>query len=91
MGSDDTYFLNDAVYRMENFLNSTTNPAYAGEVTYGARAEHCWNGDPTQPNYLSRLHYNPQYLPKILEPRPEDRAPRSRFNKLGILMMGLCR
>jgi hypothetical protein len=75
VGSDDTYFLNDAVYRMESFLNSTTNPAYAGEVTYGARAEHCWNGDPTQPNYLSRLHYNTQYLPKILD-RIQKTAPQ---------------
>src|ERR1035437_907138 len=47
VGSDDTYFLNNAVYRMEDFLNSTKNPPYGGEVKYGPRAEHCWNGDPT--------------------------------------------
>jgi len=67
VGSDDTYFLNDAVYRMEEFLNKTRSPAYGGEVTYGPRAEHCWNGDPNLPNAYSRLHYNTQYLPKILE------------------------
>jgi hypothetical protein len=67
VGSDDTYFLNDAVYRMQDFLDSTKNPPYGGEVTYGPRAEHCWNGDPTLPNAYSRLHYNTQYLPKILE------------------------
>ena len=67
VGSDDTYFLNDAVYRMEDFLKSTKDPAYGGEVTYGPRAEHCWNGDPTLPNAYSRLHYETQYLPKILE------------------------
>jgi hypothetical protein len=54
-GSADTYFLNDAVYKMEDFLKSTTNPPYEGEVKYGERAEHCWNGDPVQPNYLSRM------------------------------------
>jgi hypothetical protein len=75
VGSDDTYFLNNAVYRTEDFLKSTTNPPYGGEVTYGLRAEHCWNGDPTQPNYLSRLHYNTQYLPKILE-RLQKSAPK---------------
>ncbi len=74
VGSDDTYFLNDAVYRMEDFLKTTKNPAYGGEVTYGPRAEHCWNGDPTQPNAYSRLHYNTQYLPKILE-RIKKTAP----------------
>jgi hypothetical protein len=74
VGSDDTYFLNDAVYRMEDFLKSTKDPAYRGEVTYGPRAEHCWNGDPTLPNAYSRLHYNTQYLPKILE-RIKETAP----------------
>lgn len=66
-GSADNFFLNDAVYLLEDFLKSTTNPPYEGEVKYGDRAEHCWNGDPNLPNYLSRLHYNTQYLPKILE------------------------
>ena len=75
VGADDTYFLNDAVYLMEDFLNSTTNPPYGGEVTYGPRAEHCWNGDPSLPNYLSRLHYNTQYLPKILD-RMQKTAPQ---------------
>jgi hypothetical protein len=67
VGSDDTYMLNDAVYRMQDFLDSTKNPPYGGEVTYGPRAEHCWNGDPNLPNAYSRLHYNTQYLPTIIE------------------------
>jgi hypothetical protein len=67
VGSADTYFLNNAVYRMEDFLKTTKNPPYGGEVKYGDRAEHCWNGDPNLPNYLSRLHYNTMYLPKIME------------------------
>jgi len=71
VGSDDTYFLNDAVYLMEDFLKTTGTPGhgvpYEGEVQYGPRAEHCWNGDPTLPNALSRLHYNTMYLPKIMD------------------------
>jgi hypothetical protein len=74
VGSDDTYFLNDAVYLLEDFLKSTTNPPYDGEVAYGPRAEHCWNGDPNLPNALSRLHYNTMYLPKILD-RIQKTAP----------------
>jgi hypothetical protein len=73
VGSADTYFLNDAVYYLEDFLK-TTNPPYDGEVKYGDRAEHCWNGDPNLPNYLSRLHYHTMYLSKILE-RMEKTAP----------------
>jgi hypothetical protein len=71
VGSDDTYFLNNAVYLMEDFLGTTGTPGhgvpYEGEVKYGPRAEHCWNGDPTLANAYSRLHYNTMYLPKIME------------------------
>ena len=78
VGSDDTYMLNNAVYLMEDFLKTTGTPGhgvpYEGEVKYGPRAEHCWNGDPTLPNALSRLHYNTMYLPKIME-RIQKTAP----------------
>jgi hypothetical protein len=74
VGSADTYFLNDGVYYLEEILNDTKNPPYGGEVKYGDRAEHCWNGDPDLPNYLSRLHYNTMYVPKIME-RIQKTAP----------------
>jgi hypothetical protein len=74
VGSADTYFLNDGVYYLEGVLKDMKNPAYGGEVKYGDRAEHCWNGDPDLPNYLSRLHYNTMYVPKIME-RIEKTAP----------------
>jgi len=44
-------------------------------VKYGDRAEHCWNGDPALPNAYSRLHYDFQYLPKILA-RIQATAPK---------------
>jgi hypothetical protein len=66
-GDMDNYYLNNAVYLVEEFLRSTSNPFYGGEVDYGDRAEHCWNGDHTLPNHLSRLRYNQMYVPKILE------------------------
>ena len=74
VGSADTYFLNDGVYYLEDVLKDLKNPAYGGEVKYGDRFEHCWNGDPNVPNYLSRLRYNTMYLPEILE-RIEKTAP----------------
>lgn len=52
---------------MEGFLESTTEPYYEGEVDYGDRAEHCWNGDHENPNYISRLRYNSMYVPKIMK------------------------
>ena len=66
VGSADSYFLNDAVYFAQEKLESLRDPAWGGEVAYGDRAEHCWNGDPTLANAYSRLHYDVQYLPKIL-------------------------
>ena len=63
----DNYYLNNAVYLMEEFLESTTDPYYDGEVDYGDRAEHCWNGDHTRPNAISRLRYDLMFAPKIVE------------------------
>ncbi len=65
VGGADTYYLTDAVYYAQARLEAL-KPAWGGEVAYGDRAEHCWNGDPTLPNAYSRLHYDFQYLPKIL-------------------------
>ena len=79
-GDMDNYYLNDAVYLMENFLKTTKNPFYKGEVDYGDRAEHCWNGDHNNPNYVSRLRYNTLYLPRILK-RIQESAPKGADTK----------
>jgi len=73
-GDMDNYYLNNAVYLTEEFLESTTEPYFAGVVDYGNRAEHCWNGDHDNPNSVSRLRYNTMYLPRILE-QIESTAP----------------
>jgi hypothetical protein len=67
VGEADNYYLNNAVYLAEEFLKSTKDPAYGGEVDYEPRAEHCWNGDHTRPNYESRLRYHQMFAPKIVE------------------------
>jgi hypothetical protein len=73
-GDMDNYYLNNAVYLMEEFLESTTDPYYEGEVDYGDRAEHCWNGDHTRPNAVSRLRYHQMFIPRIVE-RIQRSAP----------------
>ena len=75
VGEADNYFLNNAVYLVEDFLKTTKNPHYAGEVDYEPRAEHCWNGDHTRPNAISRLRYHQFYAPKIVA-RIEKSAPK---------------
>lgn len=66
-GDMDNYYLNNAVYLMEDFLKKAANPPANAEVAYGDRFEHCWNGDPNVPNYLSRLRYHTMYVDKILK------------------------
>jgi len=67
VGDMDNYYLNNAVYLVEDFLKKTTDPPYEGEVDYGDRAEHCWNGDHTRPNAYSRLRYHQMFAPRIVE------------------------
>jgi hypothetical protein len=74
-GDMDNYYLNNAVYLMEGFLEATLDPYYDGEIDYGDRAEHCWNGDHSRPNHLSRLRYHQMHAPKILK-RIEKSAPK---------------
>jgi len=74
-GDMDNYYLNNAVYLTEEFLESTKEPYYDGEVDYGDRAEHCWNGDHTQPNAISRLRYHRFFIPKWVKDL-EKNAPK---------------
>lgn len=64
VGDMDNYYLNNAVYNAEDMLKQLQNPACGCEVDYGDRAEHCWNGDHTQPNYISRLRYHQMFIKK---------------------------
>ena len=75
-GDMDNYYLNNAVVLTEEFLESTTEPYYNGEVDYGDMAEHCWNGDHENPNHISRLRYNTMYIPKIRD-RLKKTAPKN--------------
>jgi len=66
VGEADNYYLNNAVYLAEEFLKSTKDPFYGGEMDYEPRAEHCWNGDHTRANAYSRLRYHQMFAPKIV-------------------------
>ena len=41
-GSMDSFYLNDAVVLLEQFLEKTKAPYYNGVVKYGDRQPHCW-------------------------------------------------
>ena len=82
----DNYYLNNAVYLTEEFLEATKNPAYGGEVDYGDRAEHCWNGDHTPaerdlaPPVPSDVH------PESRRTDAENSAARGRSQELALLI-----
>lgn len=74
VGDMDNYYLNNAVYSAEDMIKKLENPTCNCEVDYGDRAEHCWNGDHTQPNAISRLRYHRMFIPKWAE-EVKKRAP----------------
>jgi hypothetical protein len=74
-GDMDNYYLNNAVYLFEERLKQLTNPSPDAFVDYGDRAEHCWNGDHTQPNYISRLRYHRMFITKWAE-EVKTRSPQ---------------
>ena len=67
VGDMDNYYLNNAVYLVEDFLKGVQDPPAEAEVDYGDRAEHCWNGDHTRPNAISRLRYAQMFIPRIMD------------------------
>ena len=67
VGTMDNYFLDGAVHLAKEFLDSTANPHYDGEVRFGPDFEHCWNGDLDRSNAVSRLRYHQMFLPRAVE------------------------
>ena len=74
-GDMDNYYLNNAVYLMEERLKRLQDPPAYAFVDYGDRAEHCWNGDHQNPNYISRLRYHSMFISKWAQ-QVLTRSPR---------------
>lgn len=64
VGDMDSWYLNNAVYLMEDFLKKATNPPADAVVEYGDRAEHCWSG------------HDQSYWFRSLEKRILETAPK---------------
>jgi len=66
VGLSDNFFLNNAVYLVEDFLKTAEPPADAS-IDYGARDEHCWSGDHTTFNGVSRFTVNSRSIKKLVD------------------------
>ena len=53
VGDMDSSYLNDAVERLNEFLQKADNPKYTGEIVFQRRAPHCWG--PRGPELLEKM------------------------------------
>lgn len=67
VGEMDNFYLNNAVRLTQGTLAQLKDPPADAEVDYECLAEHCWNGDHTNPIWISRLMYVQLHMPKIME------------------------
>ncbi len=62
-GTMDSWHLNNAVYLLQDFLDTTTNPYYAGSIEYGDRYQHCWTGDSQHSLQVGSMTVFQRFLP----------------------------
>jgi len=65
VGTMDNWYLDNAVYLMEDFLRGTRDPYYGGSVEYGDRHAHCWCGGTGLSLPLSMLTINQRFAPQM--------------------------
>jgi hypothetical protein len=53
VGDMDSYYLNDAVENLYEFLSHADNPKWTGEILFQRRAPHCWG--PSQSELLTKM------------------------------------
>ena len=67
VGDMDTYYLNLAVRRLQDFLDTPQNPYRISDFVYGRDMPHCYTGDPSVPMSVSGRTVNQRYLPAMAE------------------------
>jgi len=67
VGTMDYFYLNNAVYLMEDFLKTTKDPYYDGHIEYGDRFGHCWSGDHLHTCFHAAFTYIQRFAPEMKE------------------------
>ena len=65
VGDMDYFYLNNAVYLMEEFLEKTKDPYYDGHIEYGDRFGHCWSGDHEHTCLEAAFTYIQRFAPEM--------------------------
>ncbi len=65
VGDMDYFYLNNAVYLMDDFLKSTKDPYYDGHIEYGDRFGHCWTGDHAHSPFHAAFTYIQRFAPEM--------------------------
>ncbi len=74
-GDMDTYYLNNAVVKLEAWMKTTQNPHYEGVFVYGDTKPHCWSGPETA---AERLRQMAEYIQRNAPPgAPTSWSPDS--------------
>ena len=79
MGTKDTFYLDTAAYRMQEFLETTgqdgNEPAYGGTFVFGDNEPHCYTATPDGKSMLQ--HYLPIFVERMLSAAPEGADTRA--------------
>ncbi len=67
VGTMDTFYLNNAVSLLQDFLEKTNYPYYAGDFEYGEKQPHCYTGGPIDPPGVGGLTWDQRIFPKEAE------------------------
>jgi len=67
VGDMDSFYLNNAVHLMQDFLESTNYPYYAGDFDYGPGRPHCYTGKDDLPPGESGLTNSQRVIRKAVE------------------------
>jgi len=67
VGDMDSYYLNNAVHLMQDFLESTNYPYYAGDFDYGPGRPHCYTGKDGLPVEAAGLTWSQRVIRQSVE------------------------
>ncbi len=70
IGDQDTYLLEEATFKLQEFLESTKDPYYAGSFDIGKRQPHCYSGAAEFPGQRAEQRYIPTMIERMLLTAP---------------------